>query len=153
NAGYTVDGGMAEQCIVTADYAVKVPEGLDPAQASSITCAGVTTYKAIKVSGIKPGQPIVIYGCGGLGNLAIQYAKSVFGAKVIAVDINDDKLALAKEVGADMTINPITQGPADKIIQEAFGGAYAAVVTAVSKVAFNSAVDAVRACGKVVAVG
>ena len=87
---------MAEQCIVTADYAVKVPEGLDPAQASSITCAGVTTYKAIKVSDIKPSQPIVIYGCGGLGNLAIQYAKNVFGAKVIAVDINDDKLALAK---------------------------------------------------------
>ncbi|MBK5350785.1 alcohol dehydrogenase AdhP [Bacillus sp. TH44] len=153
NAGYSVDGGMAEQCIVTADYAVKVPEGLDPAQASSITCAGVTTYKAIKVSDIKPGQPIVIYGCGGLGNLAIQYAKNVFGAKVIAVDINDDKLALAKEVGADMTINPISQGPADKIVQEEFGGAYAAVVTAVSKVAFNSAVDAVRACGKVVAVG
>ncbi|MGQ0454182.1 formate--tetrahydrofolate ligase, partial [Bacillus sp. SS-TM] len=89
----------------------------------------------------------------GLGNLAIQYAKNVFGAKVIAVDINDDKLALAKEVGADMTINPISQGPADKIVQEEFGGAYAAVVTAVSKVAFNSAVDAVRACGKVVAVG
>ncbi|WP_305927453.1 alcohol dehydrogenase AdhP [Bacillus mycoides] len=133
NAGYSVDGGMAEQCIVTADYAVKVPEGLDPAQASSITCAGVTTYKAIKVSDIKPGQPIVIYGCGGLGNLAIQYAKNVFGA--------------------DMTINPISQGPADKIVQEEFGGAYAAVVTAVSKVAFNSAVDAVRACGKVVAVG
>ena len=153
NAGYSVDGGMAEQCIVTADYAVKVPEGLDPAQASSITCAGVTTYKAIKVSNIKPGQPIVIYGCGGLGNLAIQYAKTYLVQKVIAVDINDDKLALAKEVGADMTINPISQGPADKIVQDEFGGAYAAVVTAVSKVAFNSAVDAVRACGKVVAVG
>lgn len=50
NAGYSVDGGMAEQCIVTADYAVKVPDGLDPAQASSITCAGVTTYKAKKLN-------------------------------------------------------------------------------------------------------
>ncbi|WP_449538244.1 alcohol dehydrogenase AdhP [Ferdinandcohnia sp. Marseille-Q9671] len=153
NAGYSVDGGMAEQCIVTADYAVKVPQGLDPAQASSITCAGVTTYKAIKVSDVKAGQWIVIYGCGGLGNLAIQYAKHVFNAKVIAVDINDDKLSLAKEIGADMTINPNTQGDAEKIIQEQVGGAYAAVVTAVSKVAFNSAVNAVRACGKVVAVG
>jgi len=153
NAGYSVDGGMAEKCIVTADYAVKVPEGLDPAQASSITCAGVTTYKAIKVSDIKAGQWVVVYGCGGLGNLAIQYAKHVFNAKVIAVDINDDKLALAKEIGADMTINPLTQGDADKIIQEQVGGAHAAVVTAVSKTAFNSAVDAVRACGKVVAVG
>lgn len=81
NAGYSADGGMAEQCIVTADYAVKVPEGLDPAQASSITCAG------------------------GLGNLAVQYAKKVFNTHVIAVDINDDKLALAKEVGADYIIN------------------------------------------------
>ena len=75
NAGYTADGGMATHCIVSADYAVKVPEGLDPAQASSITCAGVTTYKAIKVSGVRPGQWIAIYGAGGLGNLAVQYAK------------------------------------------------------------------------------
>ena len=48
NAGYSVDGGMSDYALVTADYAVKVPEGLNPAQASSITCAGVTTYKAIK---------------------------------------------------------------------------------------------------------
>lgn len=66
NAGYSVDGGMAEQCIVTADYAVKVPEGLDPAQASSITCAGVTCYKAIKEAHLEPGQWIAIYGAGGL---------------------------------------------------------------------------------------
>ena len=96
---------MSEYCLVTADYAVKVPEGLDPAQASSITCAGVTTYKAIKVGDLKPGQWVAIYGAGGLGNLAIQYAKHVFNAHVIAVDINDDKLALAKEVGADHVIN------------------------------------------------
>ena len=82
NAGYSVDGGMAEQCIVTADYAVKVPEGLDPAQASSITCAGVTTYKAIKEAKAEPGQWIVIYGAGGLGNLGVQYAKKVFNAHV-----------------------------------------------------------------------
>ena len=153
NSGFSVDGGMAEQCIVTADYAVKVPEGLGSAEASSITCAGVTTYKAIKVADVKAGEWIAIYGCGGLGNLAIQYAKHVFNAKVIAIDINDDKLALAKEIGADMIINPATEGDASKIIQEQTGGAHAAVVTAVSKVAFNSAVDAVRACGKVVAVG
>ncbi|NJP37977.1 alcohol dehydrogenase AdhP [Alkalicoccus luteus] len=152
NAGFSVDGGMAEKCIVTANYAVKVPDGLDPAQASSITCAGITTYKAIKVADAKPGEWIAIYGCGGLGNLAIQYAKHVFNANVVAVDINDDKLALAKESGADMTINPATEDAA-AIMQEQCGGAHAAVVTAVSKAAFNSAVDAVRACGKVVAVG
>ena len=152
NAGYTADGGMATHCIVDADYAVKVPEGLDPAQASSITCAGVTTYKGIKVSGIRPGQWIAIYGAGGLGNLGVQYAKKVFGAHVIAVDINDDKLALAKESGADLVVNPAKEDAA-RFIQEKTGGAHAAVVTAVSKAAFNSAVDCVRAGGRVIAIG
>ncbi|MEK3799430.1 alcohol dehydrogenase AdhP [Peribacillus sp. FSL H8-0477] len=153
NAGFSVDGAMAQQCIVQADYAVKVPDGLDPAQASSITCAGVTCYKAIKVADIKPGQWIAIFGCGGLGNLAIQYAKHVFNAKVIAIDINDDKLELSKEVGADLVCNPLTDGDAGAWIQDKVGGAHAAVVTAVSKVAFNQAVNSVRAASKVVAVG
>lgn len=117
NAGYTADGGMATHCIVTADYAVKVPEGLDPAQASSITCAGVTTYKGVKVSNVRPGQWIAVYGAGGLGNLGVQYAKKVFGAHVIAIDINDDKLAFAKESGADLVINPNKEDAA-KVIQE-----------------------------------
>ena len=153
NAGYSVDGGMAEQCIVTADYAVKVPEGLDPAQASSITCAGVTTYKAIKEAQLQPGQWTVIFGAGGLGNLAVQYAKKVFNAHVVAVDINNDKLALAKEVGADIVINGYEVEDVAALIQEKTGGAHSAVVTAVSKVAFNQAVDSVRAGGRVVAVG
>ncbi|ANB92520.1 ethanol-active dehydrogenase/acetaldehyde-active reductase [Moraxella ovis] len=152
NAGYTVDGGMATHCIVNADYAVKVPDGLDPAQASSITCAGVTTYKGIKVSGVRPGQWIAIYGAGGLGNLGVQYAKKVFGAHVVAIDINDEKLQFAKEVGADLTINPNKEDAA-KVLQDKVGGVHAAVVTAVSKAAFNSAVDAVRAGGRVVAIG
>lgn len=152
NAGYTADGGMATHCIVDADYAVKVPDGLDPAQASSITCAGVTTYKGIKVSGVRPGQWVAIYGAGGLGNLGVQYAKKVFGAHVIAIDINDDKLALAKECGADITLNPKTDDVA-KVIHDKVGGAHSAVVTAVSKDAFNSAVDCVRAGGRVVCIG
>ena len=153
NAGYSVDGGMAEQCIVAADYAVKVPEGLDPAQASSITCAGVTTYKAIKEAQLQPGQWTVIFGAGGLGNLAVQYAKKAFNAQVVAVDINNDKLALAKEVGADIVINGHEVEDVAALIQEKTGGAHYAVVTAVSKVAFNQAVDSVRAGGRVVAVG
>ncbi len=153
NAGYSVDGAMAEQCIVAADYAVKVPDGLDSFQASSVTCAGVTTYKAVKVADVKAGQWIAIYGVGGLGNLAVQYAKKVFNAKVIAVDINDDKLQLAKEVGADLIYNSAKIKDVAKQIQEDIGGAHAAVVTAVSKVAFNQAVDSLRATGKVIAVG
>lgn len=153
NAGYTADGGMAEQCIVTADYAVKVPEGLDPAQATSITCAGVTTYKAIKESKVRPGQWIAIFGVGGLGNLAVQYAKKVFGAHVIAIDVSDEKLALAEEVGADFGINVTQCDDVAAEIQKRVGGTHAAVVTAVTKNAFNDAVNAVRAGGCVVAVG
>ena len=136
---------MAEECIVTADYAVKVPDGLDSAAASSITCAGVTTYKAVKVSHIKPGQWIAIYGLGGLGNLALQYAKNVFNAKVIAIDVNDEQLKLAASMGADLTINSRSEDAA-KIVQEKTGGAHAAVVTAVAKAAFQLS-GGCRACG------
>jgi propanol-preferring alcohol dehydrogenase len=152
NAGYTVDGAMSEQCIVTADYAVKVPDGLSSEAASSITCAGVTTYKAIKVANTQQGQWIVIFGLGGLGNLALQYAKNVFNLKVIAVDINELQLEFAKEMGADICVNPLKEDLV-KIAQEKVGGAHAAVVTAVGKAAFNAAVGAVRAGGTVVAVG
>ncbi|WP_395589232.1 alcohol dehydrogenase AdhP [Pseudomonas sp. TR47] len=152
NSGYTVDGGMAEACIVVADYAVKVPDGLDSAAASSITCAGVTTYKAVKSSNIRPGQWIAVYGLGGLGNLALQYAKNVFNARVIAIDVNDEQLAFAREMGADLVVNARSEDVAT-VIQAQTGGAHAAVVTAVSKSAFNSAVDALRAGGRLVAVG
>lgn len=146
NAGYSVDGGMS-------DYAVKVPEGLNPAQASSITCAGVTTYKAIKEAKVEPGQWVAIYGAGGLGNLAIQYAKKVFNARVVAVDINQDKLDLAKESGADLVVNGKEVEDVAGYIQGKTGGTHSAVVTAVSKVAFNQGIDSVRAGGTVVAVG
>ena len=147
NAGYSVDGGMSDYALVTADYAVKVPDGLNPAQASSITCAGVTTYKAIKEAKVEPGQWVAIYGAGGLGNLAIQYAKKVFNARVVAVDINQDKLDLAKESGADLVVNGKEVEDVAGYIQEKTGGTHSAVVTAVYKVAFNQAVDRVRAVG------
>lgn len=154
NAGYTVDGAMAEQVIVSADYAVKVPEGLDPAAASSVTCAGVTTYKAVKEAHIRPGQWIGIFGIGGLGNLAVQYAKNVFGAKVVAFDINDEKLAYAKELGADAVINSLNENPVE-IVKELTGGKGldATVVTSVAKTPFNQAIEVVKAGARVVAVG
>lgn len=152
NSGYTVDGGMAEYCIVTADYSVKVPESLPSAEASSITCAGVTTYKAIKEARLTPGDWLLISGLGGLGNLALQYAKNVFNLKVIAVDVNDGQLEFSKKYGADILINPLKED-VGTVVQEKTGGAHAAVVTAVAKSAFNQSVDAVRAGGRVVAVG
>lgn len=154
NAGYTVDGAMAEQVIVTADYVVKVPENLDPAAASSITCAGVTTYKAVKVSNIKPGQWIGVVGIGGLGNLALQYAKNVFNAKVVAFDISDEKLDFAKELGADAVVNTKNQDAIEEVNKLTDDkGLDATVITAVAKTPFNQAVDVVKAGARVVAVG
>lgn len=154
NAGYTVDGAMAEEVIVKADYAVKVPDGLDPAAASSVTCAGVTTYKAVKESHIRPGQWIGVFGIGGLGNLAVQYAKNVFGAKVVAFDISDEKLAFAKELGADAIVNSLNEDSVEKAKELTGGkGLDATVITAVAKTPFNQAVDVVKAGARVVAVG
>lgn len=152
NAGYSVDGAMAEYCLVEDNYAVKVPDALDPVQASSITCAGVTTYKGVKVSNVKAGQWLVVFGAGGLGNLGVQYAKAL-GLRVIAVDINDDKLALAKEVGAEVVINGKKEDTVARIKEITDGGAQGVICTAVSKIAFNQAVDAVRPGGRVVCIG
>ncbi|MDO4251734.1 MAG: alcohol dehydrogenase AdhP [Rothia sp. (in: high G+C Gram-positive bacteria)] len=154
NAGYSADGAMSEFVVAEANYAVKVPEGLDPAQASSITCAGVTTYKACKESGVRPGQWLVAFGAGGLGNLSVQYAHKVFGARVIAVDINEDKLAFAQESGAEHVINALDVADVPAKIKELTGGgAHAVICTAVAKAAFNQAVQAVRAGGTVVCIG
>ena len=115
--------------------------------------AAISRNKAIKEAKVEPGQWVAIYGAGGLGNLAIQYAKKVFNARVVAVDINQDKLDLAKESGADLVVNGKEVEDVAGYIQEKTGGTHSAVVTAVSKVAFNQAIDSVRAGGTVVAVG
>lgn len=142
---------MAQQVVVNAKYAVKVPEGLDPMEASSITCAGVTMYKSLKVGETKPGQWVSVVGAGGLGNLAIQYAHNVFGAHVVAVDGNPDKLAAAEKMGAELLINRKTEDvPA--IIQEKVGGVHNAQVTAVNTQAFDQSIASLRPMGKLVAV-
>ncbi|MCP9332128.1 alcohol dehydrogenase AdhP [Lentilactobacillus hilgardii] len=151
NSGFSVDGAMAEQAIVPADYAVKVPEGLDPVEATSLTCAGVTMYKALKVGETRPGQWVEVVGAGGLGNLAVQFAHNVFGANVIAVDGNEDKLNAAKENGADITINRHDPDVAEQI-QKKVGGVHNAQITAVTTEAFTTSVNALRPDGRLVAV-
>lgn len=147
NAGFTVDGAMADYCVVPADYAVVVPDKLDGPKATSLTCAGVTTYTSLKHAHVRPGQWVAIMGAGGLGNLAVQYAKNVFNAHVVAIDINDDKLALAKKLGADFVVNSLHDKDAAKTIIEKTGGCHATVITAVAKPAFNLAVNCLRAGG------
>jgi propanol-preferring alcohol dehydrogenase len=143
--GYTANGGFAEYCAAPAAYVGRIPDGLDPVSAGPILCAGVTTYKGIKVADCKPGQWLVVSGVGGLGHLAIQYAKAM-GLRVAAVDIADDKLALAKRLGASVTVNAKTTD-AVKAVQEATGGAHGVLITAVSKAAFAQGTGMLRRGG------
>lgn len=151
NAGYSVDGGYAEYCKAPANYVVKIPDGLDLHEVSPIFCAGVTTYKALKVSDAKPGDWVAIYGIGGLGHVALQYAKAM-GFNVVAVDIQDDKLQLAKQLGADLTVNGLRTNPIEEI-QNQVGGVQAAVSVAVTKKAFEQAYGSVKRGGTLVVVG
>ncbi|ARJ40466.1 zinc-dependent alcohol dehydrogenase [Sporosarcina ureae] len=151
NGGYSVDGGYAEYCLAAADYVAKIPENLSSVEAAPILCAGVTTYKALKVSGAKPGDWVAIYGIGGLGHVALQYAKAM-GFNVVAVDIADEKLELAKKLGADITVNGKNEDPAEAI-QQQVGGVQAAISVAVSQVPFEQAYRSVKRGGTLVAVG
>ncbi|KZN49680.1 alcohol dehydrogenase [Pseudoalteromonas luteoviolacea CPMOR-2] len=151
NSGYSVDGGYAEYCLANADYVVKIPNNLSFVDAAPLFCAGVTTYKALKVSEAKSGQWVAIVGAGGLGHLAIQYAKAM-GLNVIAVDSGEHKLSLAKELGADYCIDYNEHNPAEQI-QTKFGGVQAVVCTAASKAAFSGAYHSVKRGGKCILVG
>jgi propanol-preferring alcohol dehydrogenase len=150
NSGYAVDGSWAEYALASGAYVGKVPEGIDPFEAAPLTCAGVTTYKAVKVSGARSSQLVAIFGVGGLGHLALQYAL-IAGAQVVAVDLFDEKLAMAKQLGAAYTVNAREQDPAAAI--KALGGADAAIALAVSPRAFEQAYGSLRRGGTLVFVG
>ena len=150
NSGYGIDGGWAEYAVASAAYVGKVPAAIDAFEAAPLTCAGVTTYKAVKVSGARSSDLVAIFGVGGLGHLALQYAL-IAGAQVVAVDLFDEKLALARELGAAYTVNARNEDPADAI--KALGGADAAISLAVSPKAFEQAYGSLRRGGTLVFVG
>jgi propanol-preferring alcohol dehydrogenase len=147
NTGYSIDGSYAEYALASAKYVAKVPDAVDPLDAAPLTCAGVTTYKAVKVSGARPASLVAVFGIGGLGHLALQYAK-IFGATVVAVDVVEDKLELARELGADYTVNALTEDPVAAI--KALGGAHAAISVAVAPRAFEQAYASLRRGGTLV---
>lgn len=148
--GATVDGGYAEFIKAKASHSLKVPENLSSEEAAPLFCAGVTVYRAIKNSGVKPGQRLVVFGIGGLGHLAVQVAKT-FDAQVIAVDITEEKLDFARSLGAAVTFNAAKED-AVKAIRK-MGGAHVAVVTSGAKKAYDQAFYAMRPSGRLVVVG
>jgi propanol-preferring alcohol dehydrogenase len=150
NAGYSIDGSYAEYAKGFAKYVSKVPDGVDPLDAAPLTCAGVTTYKAVKVSGARPSDLVAVFGIGGLGHLAVQYAR-IAGATVVAVDLVDKKLEIAEELGAAYTFNPTKVDVTEEI--QKLGGADAAISTAVSPKAFEQAYQSLKRGGTLVFVG
>ncbi|GAA4747328.1 alcohol dehydrogenase AdhP [Gordonia alkaliphila] len=151
NGGYSVNGSFGEYMLVDARFAARVPEGLDPVEVAPILCAGVTVYKGLKVADVRPGQWMVISGIGGLGHVAVQYARAM-GMRVAAVDIADDKLALAREHGAEVTVNAAVEDPVAAITAQT-GGAHGVLVTAVHPQAFGQAIGMARRGGTIVFVG
>ena len=147
NTGYSFDGGFGEYAVAYARYVVEVPEGVDSFDAAPLTCAGVTTYKAVKVAGTRSSDLVAVFGVGGLGHLAIQYAQ-IAGGRVVAVDLVDEKLELARELGAEFTVNAAKEDPVAAI--QKLGGADQAIALAVSPKAFEQAFKSLRRGGTLV---
>jgi propanol-preferring alcohol dehydrogenase len=149
NSGYSVDGAWAEYAVAADSHVVAVPDAVTSFDAAPLTCAGVTTFKALKVSRIQPGETAVVYGIGGLGHLALQYARA-FGARVIGVDVEDAKLALATELGADFVVNARATDPVAAI--KDLGGADVAIALATAPRSFEQAFSSLRRGGRLVCV-
>jgi alcohol dehydrogenase, propanol-preferring len=145
NSGYSVNGSFAQYALGQADYLGRIPQNLSFSDAAPILCAGVTTYKGLKETQARPGEWVVISGVGGLGHVAVQYAKAM-GLHVAAVDLGPEKMALARKLGAEITIDASSQDP-PKEVQRQIGGAHGVLVTAVSPIAFKQAVGMLRRGG------
>lgn len=150
--GYTVNGGFAEYILADPNYVARIPDGLKATEAAPIICAGVTTYKGIKETDTKPGQWIAISGIGGLGHLAVQYAKAM-GLRVCAIDVDEEKLAHAKQLGAELVVNAKADNPVEAVKQGTGGGAHGVLITAPSLGAFKQGVAMTRKLGTCVLIG
>ncbi len=150
--GYTQNGGFAEYLLADPNYVAHIPAKLGAIQAAPLICAGITTYKGIKVTEAKAGEWIAISGAGGLGHLAIQYAK-LMGLLVCAIDVDDAKLALATKLGADLVVNATHQDAIAQVKTGTNGGAHGVLITAPSLSAFHQGVAITRKRGTCVLVG
>ncbi|HET7203662.1 MAG TPA: alcohol dehydrogenase AdhP [Steroidobacteraceae bacterium] len=152
NSGYSVNGSFAEYAIGAAAYVGRLPRNPDFVHLAPILCAGVTTYKGIKETEAKAGEWIVISGIGGLGHIAVQYAKAM-GLHVVALDVAEDKLALARSLGADLAVDGRAPDAPEQVLRATGGGAHGVLVTAVSPSAFSQALSIVRRRGTISLVG
>ncbi|MCW2763143.1 MAG: alcohol dehydrogenase [Marmoricola sp.] len=149
NSGYSIDGAFAEYAVASAAYVVPVPDGISSVDAAPLSCAGLTTYKALRVAHIEPTELVGIFGIGGLGHLAVQYAR-IMGGTVLAIDIEENKLQLAQELGAEHLVNAAEVDPVAAI--QALGGLDVAVVVAASPIVFEQAFNSLRRGGRLICV-
>jgi propanol-preferring alcohol dehydrogenase len=147
--GVTVDGGYAEFVKAPASHALKIPDGLSALEAAPLFCAGVTVYRALKSAGIVAGQRLAIFGIGGLGHLAVQIGRA-FGAEVIAIDISEEKLELARTFGAASAF-AATSDVVKQLRRK--GGVHVALVTSAAKAAYDMAFSCLRPTGTLLVVG
>lgn len=150
--GYTVNGGFAEYVLADPNYVGHLPDGLEFGAAAPVLCAGVTVYKGLKEAEARPGEWVAISGIGGLGHMAVQYARAM-GNRVVAIDVAEDKLALARELGADATVDARDNDAVEKVRAITNGGAHGVHVTAVSRAAFAQALAMTRRHGTMSLVG
>ena len=117
--GVYTDGGYAEYVLVPSyKYLVKIGQKLDIDRAATLSCSSLTAYGAVKNANLKPGDNVVIVGAGGgLGLMAVQLAKAVTGARIIAMDLDLEKLRIAKENGADDTVSPREGDPVKRVME------------------------------------
>jgi propanol-preferring alcohol dehydrogenase len=151
STGYSKPGGYAEFMIAPARFVGRLPSGADLFGLAPILYAGVTTYRGLKRTEARPGQWLTVIGIGGLGHIAVQYARAM-GLRVVAVDIDDKKLRLAKRLGAELAFNAGKRDVAPEL-KKRTGGSHAAVVTAVSPRAFEQAAGLLRPGGTCVYIG
>jgi propanol-preferring alcohol dehydrogenase len=152
DSGYSVDGTFAEYALGQADYVARLPPGGDFTALAPILCAGVTTYKGIRETEARAGEWLAVVGVGGLGHLAVQYARAM-GLHVAALDVSEEKLALARALGADLVFDAGAAGVAKEFMRATGGGAHGVLVTAAAPAAFAQALRLARRRGTVVLIG
>jgi alcohol dehydrogenase, propanol-preferring len=148
--GVMVDGGYAEFAKAPASHVVQIPDTLPSEQAAPLLCAGVTVHRALKRAKVRAGQRLAVFGVGGLGHLAVQMGRAA-GAEVVAIDVAEEKLALAKSLGAMRSLNATTSEVVKELRKS--GGMHVAIVTSAAKSAYDMAFSCVRPGGRLLVVG
>ena len=148
--GVFTDGGWAEVAVARATALAAVPDELEPADAAPLLCAGVSTFNPLRKSGARPGDLVAVLGIGGLGHLALQYARSA-GLRVVAIARGEEKREPSRTFGAHHYIDSLTGSVAGQL--QEMGGAKVIFGTASSAEAMSEAIPGLRPGGKLIVIG